>query len=405
MSDIIKEHNGIIIPANDIPETKPVTQTPNTIKVLKNVLLCNVADSTGCGNLRAVFPFTYLNAVFGKKGNICPILTHTFIKQHEVLVRTKTAWFQRQMSKQHYDIMKQYADVKNNYKFKIIYDLDDYLWGKNEKQGGDKFDGIPSYNFAWEVISDELKTWSIKIMEDLADIITVSTRPLADEIQKLSSKKLDIRILENAVPKYLYGDPERRPNKTETIKKPRVVFAGAAGHYAGIGTEKKAKGDFEGAWYDWVLKSIKEDSIEFIVMGGMPWFFEGIKDKIQVINWLNAFQYPFVFKGLRPDFVIMPLVPNKFNSCKSNIKYLETCAIGAVGIGTRTGNFISPYDKCEVTVNYDCTVEDIERTIRKYCEPEYYNDALKKQYDMMERDGRYVESSKYVNYLANLLFS
>jgi hypothetical protein len=400
--NLLTMQNGIIVPS-DITKTpvNPQTVTPSKQTVLKNLLLCNVADSTGCGNLRAVFPFTYLFAAFGKKINLHPILTTIPIRQHEVLVATRSVWFQRTMSQQHYNSMNFYAQMKNTYKYKIVYDLDDYLWGKNEKQGGDKRDGIPSYNFAWEIIGDELKTWSMKIMEDLVDTVTVSTETLAKEIQKRANKKLDIRVLPNAVPKYLYGEPERRPPIIEKIKKPRVLYAGAPGHYS---NRDKMKGDFDNAWYDWILKAIKEDKIEFIVMGGMPWFFEGLKDKIHVIDWINAFQYPATFRALRPNFVFMPLVPNIFNACKSDIKYIETCAIGAVGIGTHfKGELVSPYDNCIVKVPYDCTVSDIEAIIDKYSEPEHYNRVVTEQYDMMENTGRWIESPKYINCLTKLI--
>ena len=38
------------------------------ISVRKNVVLAYVADSTGCGHIRCVFPFTYVNSLFGKTG-------------------------------------------------------------------------------------------------------------------------------------------------------------------------------------------------------------------------------------------------------------------------------------------------------------------------------------------------
>ncbi|MCL5444412.1 hypothetical protein M3M44_09175, partial [Lactobacillus johnsonii] len=83
-------------------------------------------------------------------------------------------------------------------------------------------------------------------------------------------------------------------------------------------------------------------------MGGeaFPWFFECIKDKGTVVNWVQLYGYPNKIMDLRPDFGIAPLCENYFNFSKSNIKALEQYAIGSAFIGGVFEHNVSPYDDC-----------------------------------------------------------
>ena len=53
-----------------IIDTKEKGDKPKTMKVKKNIMLGFKSDETGCGHIRTIFPFNYLNAVFGKEGII-----------------------------------------------------------------------------------------------------------------------------------------------------------------------------------------------------------------------------------------------------------------------------------------------------------------------------------------------
>ena len=98
----------------------------------------------------------------------------------------------------------------------------------------------------------------------------------------------------------------------------------------------------------------------------------------------------------------MPLVKNNFNKSKSDLKYIESCACGAVAIGSYFDDETSwvnqgPYYNCLAKVKYKATVEDIDKLFNKLCEPEVYNDILSKQYAKLVEDGRYLESVQYVD--------
>jgi hypothetical protein len=198
----------------------------------------------------------------------------------------------------------------------------------------------------------------------------------------------------NSVPKFFWGGI-KRPDKTKRIEKPKVLITSSPTHYH---NELKKKGDFNNAWLTWILDSVKHDRIDVVCMGGLPFFFEEIKDKIKVINWVSSFDYHNVVKNQRADICIGPLVCNEFNRAKSDIKYIESCASSTPFIGTTFNgdDNPSPYDNCLLTVKEDCTVDDIEDIVNKLKEPEFHNKIKNEQFAILDRDGRWTESPEYI---------
>lgn len=375
--------------------------TSNYVSVKKNILLSYVSDATGCGHIRNIFPMTYLNAIFGKEQQVMPIISPIFIWQEDILARTKSILFQRQMAPEHYNLILRYKELQPKYGFKMVYDIDDFIWGHNEKQGGDKEDGVPSYNFGWHGITEPVKKYSVEIMK-LMDKITVTSEYLRFYINKVLDVNVPVEIVPNAIPMYFWGNTKRKQIK-KPITKPRIVYTGSPTHYS---NQERLLGDFENAYKEFIIKNVLENKIEFVVMGDCPWFFEGIKDKIQVIGWLNSYQYHLGVKAINADFAIGPLVRNNFNYSKSYIKYQEMCAIGVPFIGSVfTNGKPSPYDICELKVTDNCKVEDIEKIVFNLSNNiDEYNNIMKKQYDWMDRSGGYLESPKYVQMLLDNYF-
>ena len=368
------------------------------IKVKKNIVICLASDSSGCGFVRTVFPFSYLGAVFGRKQNINPIITPCFIRQQDILVRTRSILFQRQMTPEHLNIMRMYKNVQPQFKFKLVYDIDDLLWGRNENYGGTDKEGIPSYNFASDRVSEEMKLSALEMMR-LADEVTVSTQYLKDHLINEQEVETPITVLENSVPIYLYGHRDKKL-KVADITKPRILLNQSPTHYS---NDKKLKGDFDNAWCDYIIKAVKADKIDVSIIGGLPYYFEEIKDKIKVVPWLNMFQYPQKMKYLKPDFIVSPLKCNNFNSAKSDIKKIEAHAIGAIHIGTVfSDGTSSPYDKNLVKMKDDCTVEDIENLIDEYSKKDKYNDTMVAGYLDLETNNRYTEAGGYIQQLVNI---
>lgn len=371
------------------------------VQVQKSFLLSFVSDATGCGHIRNIFPMTYLNAVYGKDAQCLPIVSPVFIWQDDILMRTRAILFQRQMSVGHYQAILQYKAQQPKYKYKMVWDIDDFIWGHNELQGGTKDDGVPSYNFGYHGITEEVKEYSVKIMEQM-DLITVSSPFLKEYIENTLQLKVPVKVVHNSVPKYFWGN-KRKAEKKNPIVKPRILYSGSPTHYS---NQDKLLGDFDNAFKDFLLSNVMNNKIELIVMGDIPFFLEPVREKIQFIPWLNSYQYHLGVKSAKADFSIGPLVPNNFNYSKSYIKYQEACAEGMVFIGSTFENGKpSPYDICELKVKESATVKDLENLIFGVAsDPIKFNQIVKKQYDWLDRTGGYLESKKYVETLIEAYF-
>jgi len=342
--------------------------------------------------IRNIFPMNYITNLYGKAGSLICMIAPFYIRQVDILARSRALFFQRQMNEQQFNIVKNYKDLQTDLKYKMVYDLDDLVFGKNEMQGGDKYSGVPAYNFGYSNIDNNIRKFCPKIME-MMDTCCLSTQYLRDYCVDKLGIQTNCVVMPNSIPKFFWGGI-KRPDKTKRIEKPKVLITSSPTHYH---NELKKKGDFDNAWLKWILDSVKQDRIDLVCMGGLPFFFEEIKDKIKVINWVSSFDYHNVVKNQRADICIGPLVPNDFNHSKSDIKFLESCISSTPFIGTVfTNGKPSPYDNCLLTVNDNCTVDDIEDIVDKLKEPEFHNKIKNEQFVMLEREGRYTESPEYI---------
>jgi hypothetical protein len=235
----------------------------------------------------------------------------------------------------------------------------------------------------------------------MMDTVCVSTKFLGDYIRDHGVDKPEIKVVHNSVPQYFWGPFRKKPIRA-TITRPRIIYSGSPTHY---NNPNKMKGDWENAWCEWVIKNVKDNKIDFCVMGGVPWFFEEIakRPNFKAVNWVNSYQFHLPIKKFRADFGIAPLVPNYFNYSKSYIKYSEYCSLGVLGIGTTfTNGKPSPYDICKVQAPDNITVEGIDELFYRYTKPDEYNRVIKEQYQQMDQNGWWLESEKYVKMLTEI---
>ena len=235
---------------------------------------------------------------------------------------------------------------------------------------------------------------------NLMDKCCFSTQYLADYAKDVCKANTEFVVMPNAVSKFFWGGI-KRPDRKERIEQPRVLITSSPTHYS---NEMKMKGDFDNAWYKWIIESVKNDKIKLTVMGGLPFFLDQVKDKIKVINWVSSFEYHTVVKQQRADILIGPLVPNDFNHAKSDIKYIEACASSTPFIGTTfTNGKPSPYDDCLLTVKDNCSVDDIEEIVEKLRDPIFHNDIKNRQFEKLDKEGRWTESPEYIKQWLDIL--
>lgn len=384
--------NGVDQTTSPMGQAGQVNPNKQTIKVQKNIVLSFPSDFTGCGHIRNIFPMNYLTNLYGKQGSLLCMIAPFYIRQVDVLARSRSLFFQRQMNEPQFKIVQNYKNLQKDLKYKMVWDLDDNILGLNEKQGGDKDSGVPSYNFGYRNIDDGVRKFAPKIA-DLMDTCCFSTEYLKNIFVNAGIQSNCV-VVPNSVPKFFWGGI-KRPDKKQRIEKPRVLITSSPTHYS---NHEKKKGDFDNAWLPWLIDSVKKDRIKLTVMGGLPFFLEKIKRKIKVINWVSSFDYHTYVKNQRADIIIGPLVCNEFNRAKSDIKYVEACACSAPFIGTvfNGDDNPSPYDNCLLKVNEHCTVDDIEEIVEKLRDPVFHNKIKNEQFDMLDREGRWTESKQYI---------
>tara|TARA_R110001606_G_scaffold14319_2_gene60669 strand:+ start:9430 stop:10572 length:1143 start_codon:yes stop_codon:yes gene_type:complete len=375
-----------------------MTKQNTPVATNKNLILNLISDYAGQGTIRNLWPFQVINSIYGQKQQLINNWLHFFPDNPNVLAQAKAIYFQRQMSPQQLMAVQHYKMKQSDFKYKMVWDMDDMVWGFNELQGGSKEEGIPSYNGSWSNITTEMKNSSVEIMR-LMDVCILSTQYLADYVEREFGITNTV-VVPNTVPKAYWGYHNRTPI-TSAITKPRIAYTGSPTHYD---NKKKLLGDWDNSWKDYIVNKIKSDEIEFTVYGGLPWFLEDVKDLITIKPWVPIFALHHEIKNGNHDFCINPLVRNDFNYGKSDLKLVESAAAGMACIGTVfTNNKPSPYDHSFITAPDNITEDGIDKLIKKFSKPKAFNEVIAKQTDWIESEGRWTESPKYINRFVKIL--
>lgn len=369
----------------------------------KNLVLIYISDASGCSHVRLRYNSAWYcgHEHLGFTPVLLPI--PTFDPQY--LARAKAIIFQRPVSPGHIDLVKRYKALQPKFGYKLVSEFDDQVW---EIDG----QGIPEYNTASLHFDIKGTTAVCEQTLPMFDECVVSTEFLKIKLMERFNLK-NVTVIPNVVPRYLWSFP-RKKNITEDLVKPTVLYSGSPCHYRnpvparpksaqepnGFPGITPLKGDMDNAWCDWVIKNVKEDKINFVVMGAVPWFWEEIKDKIKFIPWTDSQTYPRMVQQEQADFSFGSIVNNYFNKCKSSLRFTEACAAGSVFFGTVfVADKWSPYEEihemCKVKDN--ATVEELDTIFWNMCKKENYNMVLNWQYNFINQQGFWLESDRHLN--------
>jgi glycosyltransferase involved in cell wall biosynthesis len=206
---------------------------------------------------------------------------------------------QRQASRGNLVALKQMKDMG----LKIVYDLDDDLWG------------IPGSSPAKRIF-DPIKHGFAPCME-LCDVITVSTEGLKTAVKTAvpSVQKKEIVVIPNGID-FTYLHPPILPRDP---KKVVVGWGGSNTHQGDVGVAFRVLPD--------LLSELPQLHLEFV--GQDPPL--SIKDhpRVRTRQYVPVGEFATRFSSWGWDIVLAPLDDNRFNRSKSNIKVLEAAAIGA----------------------------------------------------------------------------
>ena len=220
-----------------------------------------------------------------------------------------------------------------------------------------------------------------KYANDVIDKASVTTEPLKDALsQFIDPRKITVLPNRLSIKEWLFDHPTTIPE--EDI----FFFAGSNTHYDNA---NKKPGDFSSG----LIKYLNNKKI--ITMGVVPYFmkpaahFQGCG--------LNTYAQNFHNIARKAKFVIAPLADNVFNTCKSNLKYLECCAVGRVCLVSDFPN--SPYadahplQKIPVNATY-LTIEHIVEEAKKH-----YGEILEYQYKYLQNYWLDNHLQEYVDFL------
>jgi glycosyltransferase involved in cell wall biosynthesis len=242
-------------------------------------IMCAQADFGGCGFYRLLQPSAFLKVVLN----------------HEVKISFKFASLEELLTYDLIILQRQYnpfilENVKTlkAYKKKIVYELDDSLWDVPPENESKKY---------WT--SDKIA--SAEAIMKVCDAITTSTEPLAELLRRYNK---NVYVIPNYIPEVI-----PIPKFDSII---RIGWPGSVSH----------RGDFNSDVVR-ALKDIKKkyrQKVELVICGWIP---EDLVGHVTFYEPVPPFQYLDFLNEMRLHIGIIPCADNKFNECKSNLKFLE----------------------------------------------------------------------------------
>lgn len=253
-------------------------------------------DTEGCSLWRTIFPAKMLNQEYSLG----------FPPRDMRLVTSDIIILQRAT---HEGFLKIIPILQKDGK-KIVYDIDDNFWE------------IPSYNPVHRAYPSEmLKT--VKQIIKLCDACVVSTDEMNEYFTNRSLNK-NIHTIQNTLPCWDY------PILPKDDSRIRIGWAATLTHSGDMNKEllfalDKLTNEF--------------DNVELVFVGYNP--FSKWNKKVEHYEYIEAKEFLNFYNELRLDIGIMPLVDNTFNSCKSDVKYIENSVSNTVCVASN----VAPYRK------------------------------------------------------------
>lgn len=199
---------------------------------------------------------------------------------------------------------------------------------------------IEPKNPVYEFYQEDEKIAAMMECLRLADVVTVSTRALKDNLLSYIPD-LRIEVIPNAVDDYLFD-----VNPSYHDRNKIIMLRGSASHE-----------DDWALYKDGILDVMKQHSdYKLAVMGYHPqWLREIRNEQLRLYQFEAIPNYFEKLMELKPEIGIVPLVNSKFNLCKSNLAWMEMTLAGATVLASDLPEFNVP----------GCTVFDSNEYLEK----------------------------------------
>ncbi len=278
------------------------------------------ADYSGCGHWRMIWPEQILN------GHMKAVVHGTTVMNADprYYINVKGCRIQRQATPQQLEFVKFLKDLSNRSDspckgMRLIYEIDDICFKED----------IPDYNKYKTAFEDPKIRQSAQEMMSICDEITVTNNFMRDYYMSKTGNK-NVTVVPNFMPKWWIGrhcDINRTMESYEKNKrKPRILYAGSGAHFD-VDQRVKFKDDF----YH-VNEVIRKtcDKYQWVFMGGHPLPLMDLvqSGKVEFHDWKKLYDYGQGLYDLNVNMMVAPLQDNIFNKSKSDLKYIEACALG-----------------------------------------------------------------------------
>ncbi len=353
-------------PAN--PEQPPELSLPRFMNYY--------ADYSGCGHWRMIWPEQVLNA-HGKAVVHGSTVMNGDGNQY---VNVKGVRIQRQATPQQKEFVKflrGLADAKN---FRLLYEIDDICFAED----------IPDYNKYKTAFTDPAIRNAAQEMMAMCDEITVTCPFMRDYYQEKTGNK-NVTVVPNFMPKFWLGNRSDLGRTMQSLeknkRKPRILYAGSGAHFD-VDNRVKQKDDFAHV-NDVIRKTV--DKYQWVFLGAYPLPLRDlvISGKIEFHEWAKLFDYGQRLFDLNVNMIVAPLQDNIFNRSKSDLKYIEACALG-LPIACQD---ICTYENAPIKFNTgDEMIDQIQKTLQ---DTKRYRSICKKA--TAYADTRWLEDDKNID--------
>jgi hypothetical protein len=272
------------------------------------------ADVSGCGHWRMMWPENALVAL-GKGMVFRP---GKLLRDPNYYAGAKSIRMQRQCSHEQLDNMKALRKTCDAQNIRLLYEIDDIAINED----------IPDYNAAKKAFPKAIGENILEMM-NMCDVVTTPTEYMSEYYsEKLGGKR--VTTIPNYPPKYwidrFYDYKKLAENFDKHKKRPKIAYFGSSTHFD-ISRQNFGRDDFSH-----VLSVVRRtvDMFEWVFFGGIPTSLSDLRDsgKITFYPWKRIWEYPQQFSEILPNVTIAPLMDNKYNRAKSDIKCLESAFFG-----------------------------------------------------------------------------
>ena len=273
------------------------------------------ADYSGCGHWRMIWPEQVMNAHSKAVVHGTTVMNGDG-KQY---AHVKGVRIQRQATPQQLDFVKFLRKLADQLNFRLIYEIDDICFSED----------IPDYNKYKTAFTDPKIRESAQEMMAMCDEITV-TCPFMRDYYKEKTGNQNVTVVPNFMPKFWLGnrsDLSRTMMSLERNKrKPRILYAGSGAHFD-VENRIKQKDDFFHV-NQVIAKTV--DKYQWVFLGAFPLSLKPLVDagKIEFHPWVRLYDYGNKLFDLNVNMIVAPLEDNTFNRSKSDLKFIEACALG-----------------------------------------------------------------------------